>query len=192
MVDAAQKVADSILSIPGTSHLIDVGADRMIRLGVLRLDESLYEVIAHKDASLLHFDGDGVDGIFVDDFEVMFDGIFGVMSFCFSLLAVFENIGDDIVSELVVLQQPLLHIRDRAEVVAATFLVLCLFVGNFLFLLLSEVLFLLLKVVFFLLKVFFQQIILLFECCDILSIVDQSLQCSFDIHIYNRLNSFIE
>ena len=44
----------------------------------------------------------------------------------------------------------------------------------------------------FLLKVFFQQIILLFECCDILSIVDQSLQCSFDIHIYNRLNSFIE
>ena len=44
----------------------------------------------------------------------------------------------------------------------------------------------------FLLKVFFQQIILLFECCDILGIVDQSLQCSFDIHIYNRLNSFIE
>ncbi len=42
----------------------------------------------------------------------------------------------------------------------------------------------------FLLKVFFQQIILLFECCDIL--VDQSFQCSFDIHIYNRLNSFIE
>ena len=181
MVDAAQKVADSILSIPGTSHLIDVGADRMIRLGVLRLDESLYEVIAHKDASLLHFDGDGVDGILVDDFEVML-----------RLLAVFENIGDDIVSELVVLQQPLLHIRDRAEVVAATFLVLCLFVGNFLFLLLSEVLLLLLEVVFFLLKVFFQQIILLFECCDILGIVDQSLQCSFDIHIYNRLNSFIE
>ena len=179
MVDAAQKVADSILSIPGTSHLIDVGADRMIRVGVFRLDESLYEVIAHKDASLLHFDGDGVDGILVDDFEVML-----------RLLAVFENIGDDIVSELVV--QPLLHIRDRAEVVAATFLVLCLFVGNFLFLLLSEVLLLLLEVVFFLLKVFFQQIILLFECCDILSIVDQSLQCSFDIHIYNRLNSFIE
>ena len=42
----------------------------------------------------------------------------------------------------------------------------------------------------FLLKVFFQQIILLFECCDIL--VDLSFQCSFDIHIYNRLNSFIE
>ena len=37
---------------------------------------------------------------------------------------------------------------------------------------------------------FLSQIILLFECCDIL--VDQSFQCSFDIHIYNRLNSFIE
>lgn len=46
------------------------------------------------------------------------------------------------------------------------------------------------KGLFFLLKVFFQQIILLSECCDIL--VDQSFQCSFDIHIYNRLNSFIE
>ena len=40
---------------------------------------------------------------------------------------------------------------------------------------------------FFLLKVFFQQIILLFECCDILSIVDQSLLCSFDIRIYNSV-----
>ena len=48
----------------------------MIGLGVLRLDESFYEVVTYEDACLLHLDGNGVDGILVDDFEIMLDFAF--------------------------------------------------------------------------------------------------------------------